>query len=1120
MLRRSFLLSLLLCAAITTGKAADLPYWRDMNVFSVNKQAPRTTFMTYDNRQDALKGEYDSSKYYMLLNGTWKFYYTPDQRDLPANITDPSQTGADWADIKVPTSWEMQGYGTAVYVNQPYDFSPRNPNPPHLPDKTAVGVYRREIEVPADWDGRDIYLHIAGAKSGMYVYINGKEVGYSEDAKDPAEFLINKYLQPGKNTLALKIYQWSTGSYLECQDFFRLSGIFRDVFLWSQPKVAVQDFRVVSTLDDNYKNGLFELEVDVKNTSGASEKVTVGYELLDASGKVVLSAKSQEAVAAGKVGAVSFTQKELANVATWTSEHPNLFKLLITIANAGGATLEVIPFNVGFRRIEIKESGIIVQGRNQTLFYVNGQPIKLKGVNMHETSQVGGHYVSPEELVKHMELMKLHNVNSIRLSHYPQDRRLYELADKYGFYIYDEANIESHGMGYNLNKGRSLGNNPAWLPAHMERWSNMFERNKNYPCVTIWSLGNEAGNGYNFYQGYLFVKEKDSKLMRRPVCYERAIWEWNTDMYVPQYPSSAWMNQVGYSGTDRPVVPSEYTHAMGNSNGDLAGIWDAIYKYPNLQGGYIWEWVDHTLLKKDKDGEWMRAYGGDFGVDMPSDGNFVADGVIASNFTPNPGMVEVKYSHQNVGFRAVDLAKGEVEVQNRFYFSDLSDYRVKYTIYKNAQQVQTAELNLNLKPQEVKVITLPLEKVKPEAGAEYFVNFEVFTRKALPLVPAGYEVAHEQFELPFAKEGNEYKAGKGPKLEIVRTRNTLAVSSSKVEFAVDMASGAAIAYKVDGREYFKDNFGLRPNFWRGPTDNDYGNGNPARVQIWKKSSREFFAEACDAEYDGDNVVIKVNYKLPAGNNYIVDYEVYPSGVVGVKAHFTALRGATVKDEQTLDGKMATASPKAAAEMKAKKNVLEVPRIGMRFRMPEQMDNVEYFGRGPAENYSDRHRGSMVGLYRAKAWDLYYPYTRPQENGHHMDTRWLALTDASGKGLLIKGGKPIGFNALRNSVEDFDAQESDAPYQWRNMSASEVANRDESTAVNKTRKQTHAKDIKPRDFVEVCLDMRQQGVAGYDSWGDRGVAESRIFSDEDYVWSFTMVPVSGAKDMAQKSKLNY
>ena len=651
-----------------------LPYWKDIQTVAVNKEYPRTAFMTYDNRDQALTGEYENSPYYKLLNGTWNFYYADTYKDLPANIEQPDANIA-WKEIKVPGNWEVQGYGVAIYTNHGYEFKPRNPQPPQLPEANPVGVYQRDIEIPADWDGRDIFLRLEGAKSGVYVYVNGQEVGYSEDSKNPAEFLINNYLKPGKNSLVIKIFRWSTGSYLECQDFWRMSGIERDVFLFSQPKTHIKDFNVMSTLDDTYKNGIFKLDVDVTNHTAGNKEVTVAYELLDAAKKVVAEGNTPCPVTADGQKSISF-EAALSNVKTWPSEPPTLYRLLISLKD-GEKTSEIIPYTVGFRRFEIKPTDQIAEnGKPYICLFINGQPIKLKGVNIHEHNPETGHYVPEELMRKDFTLMKQNNINSVRLCHYPQDRKFYELCDEYGIYVYDEANIESHGMYYNLSRGGTLGNHPEWLKPHMDRTINMYERNKNHPSVAIWSLGNEAGNGYNFYQTYLWLKEREVKGMNRPVNYERALWEGNTDMYVPQYPSAAWLEEIGKKGSDRPIAPSEYSHAMGNSNGNLAAQWRAIYKYPNLQGGYIWDWVDQGILEKDENGRTYWTYGGDYGTNAPSDGNFLCNGIVAPDRTPHPAMTEVKYAHQNVGFEAIDPAAGKFLVKNRFYFTNLKKYMI------------------------------------------------------------------------------------------------------------------------------------------------------------------------------------------------------------------------------------------------------------------------------------------------------------------------------------------------------------------------------------------------------------------------------------------------------------
>ena len=903
--------------------------------------------------------------------------------------------------------------------------------------------------------------------------------------------------------------------FLECQDFWRLSGIERDVYLWSQPKIAVNDYRIVSTLDDTYKNGIFSLAMDIKNHSDKVKNIDVTYELLDAKGNVAATAENKLWVSPNTIATTSF-EKTLNNVETWNAEHPNLYKLLMTIKEDGKVT-EVIPQNVGFRRIEIKEIDQIAgNGKPYTVLLFNGQPIKFKGVNIHEHNPLTGHYVTEELMRKDFEIMKKNNINSVRLCHYPQDRRFYELCDEYGLYVYDEANIESHGMYYNLRKGGTLGNNPEWLKPHMDRTVNMYERNKNHPSVTIWSLGNEAGNGYNFYQTYLYVKNKDKNLMNRPVNYERALWEWNSDMYVPQYPSAGWLEEIGAQGSDRPIAPSEYAHAMGNSTGNLWGQWQAIYKYPNLQGGWIWDWVDQGILTKDENGKEFYAYGGDFGKDMPSDGNFLCNGLVNPDRTPHPGMAEVKFTHQNVGFEAVDAANGVFKITNRFYFTNLKDYMFTYTIKANNKIIKSNKMSLDLAPQASQEITVPVAGLKPQAGVDYLVDFIVTTVKAEGLVPAGHDIALGQFRLPVEADKTAYKAG-GPKLTVSEEGDNVKVTSSKVNFVFDKKAGVVTSYKVGNTEYFNEGFGIQPNFWRAPNDNDYGSGDPQRLEIWEISSRNFNVTSTSAEIVDGNAIVKADYKLPAGNQFIITYKIYPDGTMNVATLFTPAHLDGKKIEISEATATATFSP--GRENMSERDKMVVPRIGVRFRLPATMNQLEYFGRGPLENYWDRKAGYMIGQYKSTAEEQYFPYVRPQENGHHCDTRWISL-GGKGKNLLIVADDEMEFNAMRNSVEDFDAgKATNRPYQWNNFTPEEIANRPEIGPYDKPR-QTHINDIAPRNFVEVCVDLKQQGLAGYDSWYSRPEPEYTLPADREYKWGFTLIPGANANSAQKKAGYSY
>ena len=1028
------------------------PYWQDIQVVAVNKEKPRSSFMSYADRETALTSRFEKSPYYSLLNGTWKFFFVDSYKDLPQNITDPSVNTSSWDDITVPGNWEVQGHGVAIYTNHGYEFKPRNPQPPLLPEANPVGVYRRDIEIPAGWDNRDIYLHIGGAKSGLYVYLNGKEVGYSEDSKNPAEFLINKYLQPGKNVLTLKIFRWSTGSYLECQDFWRMSGIERDVFLWSQPKASIQDFRVVSTLDDTYTNGIFKLAVDLKNHTQETKNLNVGYELLDAKGNLVTSEANDIWVSPASPQTASF-EYDLKNVAPWSAEHPNLYKLLMTIKEEG-KVIEVVPFNVGFRRFEMKQIDQVAEdGKPYTVLLFNGQPVKFKGVNIHEHNPETGHYVTEELMRKDFELMKQNNINAVRLCHYPQDRKFYELCDEYGLYVYDEANIESHGMYYSLKKGGTLGNNPEWLIPHMDRTMNMYERNKNYPSVTFWSLGNEAGNGYNFYQTYLYLKDKEINSMNRPVNYERALWEWNTDMYVPQYPSAEWLEEIGRKGSDRPVAPSEYSHAMGNSSGNLWDQWKAIYKYPNLQGGFIWDWVDQGILEKDKNGREYYTYGGDYGVNAPSDGNFLCNGIVNPDRTPHPAMAEVKYAHQNIGFEAIDLANGLFRVTNRFYFTNLKKYMVHYSVTANNKVVRSGKVSLDIEPQASKEFTVPVGNLKPQAGTEYFVNFNVTTVEKEPLIPIGHEIACDQFRLPIESPKKAFKTS-GPKLTVSTNGDNLSASSSKVNFVFNRKTGIVTSYKVDGTEYFSEGFGIQPNFWRAPIDNDCGSLMPMRYSQWKIAS------------------MYLSHKYPNGSHYpglyAPEIEVHEDCA---EVSYRYVMPTTPASECRLTYRVfGDGSIQTTLTYDPVKELGDMPEFGVMFKLDADYDHVTWYGMGPEETYVDRCAGAKLGVYKNKVEDNMAKYLVPQECGNKVGVRWATVTNRKGRGMMFSGDK-MEFSALPYT-----------PHELENA--------------------MHPYELPQVHYTVVRVAKQQMGVGGDDSWGAQTQPEYLISVDQKLEFTFT------------------
>lgn len=1018
-----FIIASLLCI----NAAAHIPYWNDLQTTGVGKEYPRTEFSVFSSREAALNGTYESSPYHLSLNGTWKFLYTDDYRDLPAGIEKPTFSTAEWSDIKVPGNWERQGFGIPIYVNHPYEFPYTRSVKPTLPEAIPAGVYQRTFTLPLEWKGKEIYLNLDGAKSGVYLYINGVEVGYSENSKDRAQWKITRFLKSGANHLVIKIMRWSTGTWLECQDFWRISGIERDVYLSAQEQTSLRDFTVTPILSESGE-GQLTLRMELFNPD--SRQVEAGFELLDRNGVTVASGSS-----ATNDLSVSFNAK-IENVKPWSAEHPNLYNLIMRVEN------EYIPFKVGFRRFEIKDG----------LFFVNGQPIKFKGVNIHEHDQNTGHYISRELLLNDLELMRQHNINAIRTAHYPQPRLFYELCDELGFYVYHEANIESHGMGYNLREGGTLGNNRDFYALHRDRIINMYERCKNYACVTILSLGNEAGNGYNMYKAYEWIEEREKRNpgMNRPIVYERALLEWNTDMYVPQYPSADWFAKMGEEGCDRPVIPSEYSHAMGNSNGGLSAQWRQIRLYPQLQGAFIWDWVDQGFLEKDEKGSEYWAYGGDYGVDMPSDGNFCCNGIIAPDRTPHPSMAEVRHAYGNILFEADDPASGKgFTITNLHYFTSLEGYDIYWFIEGDGKIFRKGKLHFSTAPQCVESFDISYKRLKFKEDVDYYIRFSAVTKEAERLIPAGHEVASAQFPISLRENVTLPRMKKGDALVIDENEELISIGNKRVQMVYDKSLCTITSLKVDGRERFAEGWGIRPNFWRAPTDNDHGNGMNRKNAIWKEASSNFNASA-GVSTDGEDAILKLIYSLPAGNNFEMEYRVSRNGVIHVSTRFNAVE--TEAGEQT--------SP------------LFVPRIGVRFRLAASNDSFSYFGRGPAENYVDRKEGSLIGVYKSSAMDEYVKYVRPQECGHHCDVRRIDFAD-----MIILADDYMEFNTLRNSVEDFDLG-----------------------------KQSHVNDITSniRNYVEVCLDWRQMGVGGYDSWGSLPDDYAMIPAGENYEWGFRLI----------------
>ena len=1037
---------LLALALPLAASAQSLPYWQDVTVTSVNAETQRTEAIWFADRADALKKGFRESENYVDLNGVWDFKYFDDYHEMERFFRS-AKNDSDWNKIVVPGNWEIQGYGVPIYTNIPYDFAPVDPQPPTLPEVFPAGVYHRTFTVPKGWAGRTVYLNLAAIKSGTYVYVNGQEIGYSEDSKSLARYDITKALKEGDNDLILRVYRYSTASWLECQDFWRISGIERDVYLSSEKTSTQFDFSVVSSLDPTLTKGVFRLDLH------SQAPAEVFYELIDKDGETVADAIFEFK---GELTTVTDT---IPDVRKWSAETPELYTLLLRVNG------EYTRFHVGFRRIEI---ATVKDGdRDVKALLVNGQPVKFKGVNMHEHNPYTGHYQTKENILQDLQLMKMANINAIRTCHYPQPREFYELCDSLGFYVYDEANIESHGMGYKLD--RTLGNNAAWQNKHIDRILNMYRRTANYPCVTILSLGNEAGNGVNFYEAYRVLKELEKDGQNRPVCYERAEREWNTDMLVPQYPTAEWFARMGEKENGRPVVPSEYAHAMGNSTGSIDLQWEQIYAHTHLQGGFIWDWVDQGLY--DEARGWT--YGGDYGVDAPSDANFLCNGLVNPDRDPHPGYYEVKHVYQDIAITGVAPEEGRFAIQNRFYFRDLNDYVVHWRLERDGVMVKKGKLSFSTPAQGSEEFTIKIPKRKLRPHGEYRIFFETQTARALALLPKGTIVAVDEV---FIKDSGEKKSFKSRPAEVTETDTEIRLENGKGALVFDKTQGIVTSYTYRGTNLVDPEFGLRPNFWRGPIDNDYGNGQQIRAHAWKEASQAF--QATVSVKDG---AIHAVYALPTGCSMEVDYALLSNGLLKVSAAFKGVGSKPV----------------------------DVPRIGFRFRVKE--NDFQYFGRGPVENYIDRNSGSFKSVFTTKASDEFYPYVRPQETGHHTEMEWLST-----KMLSVIGDGLFEFNALRHSVEDLDSEESDQPFQWNNFDNPPIHD-EEAALKNHMRRQTHICDVPDRDYTEICIDGAASGVGGYDSWGARPEPARTVWSTDNREFGFTLIP---ARAIKLKKAINY
>jgi len=1037
--------------------------WENPEVFNINREAPHASLISFADEQSALEAIKTNSPNYLSLDGTWKFNWvkSPDQR--PYWFFKDDYDTRDWKDIDVPSNWQMKGYDVPIYVNITYPYKKDPPKIPH--DFNPVGSYKRSFKISSEWKDKEVFLHFGAVSSAFYVWVNEQLVGYSQDSKVPAEFNITKYLKPGNNSLSVEVYRWCDGSYLEDQDFWRLSGIQRTVFLHARPKTFISDFFAVGDLENNYADGLLKLDVSLKSLAGSGNDFVVSASVLE--GTQTLFTESKDVKLSDNKAVVNFTKK-FPGIKKWSAEQPNLYSVLISLKDKNGKIYESVSSRIGFRKVEILNS----------LLLVNGVAIRIKGTNMHEHNDITGHVIDEETVMKDIRMMKSNNINAVRTSHYPQQEYWYEMCDKYGLYLIDEADIESHGIGY--NKDVTLADKPEWAAAHLDRMQRMVERDKNHPSVIIWSMGNEAGDGNNFLNGYKWIKGRD---ITRPVQYERAekstnTTERHTDIWCPMYPKIEYIESYAKDPlNDRPLIMCEYAHAMGNSTGNFQDYWNVIEKYPKLQGGFIWDWVDQGLLKTNENGEKYWTYGGDYGEEgIPSDGNFCLNGLVWPDRTGHPGLTEVKKVYQNIEFTPVDLNTGMIKVKNKYDFTSLAEFNFEWEIVSDGIVIQSGKVPTpDLKPKGEMAVLLPFKKIDPAPGAEYFLNIRVSRSDEWNYIPEDHVYATAQFKLPVAVAP---VLSKRDNLSILQTNTVgkkLEVSGVDMKIVFDLSRGSMESFNFKGKELIKK--GTEPDFWRPPTDNDYGYNMDKLLGVWKKAGeRTVVTKANISQPEPDKVVVSFNYDIPDTasqkiGGFATIFTIYGSSDVIVKNMFS----------------------------KISDKIPEIPRMGMQMQLPAELTNLKWLGRGPHENYTDRKTSADIGLYESTVADQYTPYIRPQENGYKTDTRWLTLTDDNGTGILVSGNPLFCFSALNNIHDDFESPGKLSQYR-----------KDAKTA------NTHTIDVKPRDLVNLNIDLGQMGVGGDNSWGALIHPEYRLL-DKKYEYSFRIRPVVKDDDILKLAK---
>ncbi|MDE6139647.1 MAG: DUF4981 domain-containing protein [Alistipes sp.] len=1022
---------LLLCALlICTSATAQTERWLDPNIFEVGRLPMRSSFIVYPTVDEVQYiSDFRSSPQYRSIGGVWQFHWADTPAEQPEMFYRPGFDTSSWGTMPVPGMWEMNGYGDPVYTNIPYPWHKFfADNPPYVPvEQNHVGSYLREIEVPAEWKGRDIFVHIGSATSNLTLWVNGREVGYSEDSKLEAEFDITRYVKCGeKNLFAMRIMRWCDGSYLEDQDFWHMTGIGRDCYIYSRDKRRMTDIKLTPDLVNGCTDGL--LDIEIGTTRGIR---SVALRLVDSEGNTICERNCP--VDGGSVK----TRFEVAAPRKWSAEEPNLYRLSVA-ASDGKQIVEATGFNVGFRKVEIAGGQLLV----------NGRPIYIKGVNRHEMNPNTGYYLTREDMVNDIETIKRLNFNAVRTCHYPNAPLWYDLCDIYGIYLVDEADIESHGMGY---AERTLAAREDYLAAHLARNQRMVMRDYNHPSIIIWSMGNEAGNGHNFYKCYEWIKSYDKS---RPVQYERAETDFDTDIYCPMYAGYDYCRQYASGNPSRPLIQCEYAHAMGNSLGGFKEYWDLVRKYPAYQGGFIWDFADQALAYRDPaTGILTYRYGGDYNEYDASDGTFNCNGVVAPNRDWHPGAYEVKYQQRNILTRDHDVRNGRVEIFNENFFIDLSKYRLHWQLLVDGAAAMSGTVeHLDVAPQQTAVVSLgyTAADIDALAGDEILLDLSYTLKRRDALLQAGYEVAYDQIEVKSCDMAAHFGATAAEAGALRLDSHTVTGDRFRVEFGSD---GFIAGYRYDGIEMLCS--ALRPSFYRAPVDNDDGarHNTSHNWFAWRNVEPQLQSFAIDRE--GSDIVATAAYIIvETGAALEMTYRICPGGEVIATESMTADKSRT--------------------------DIKKLMRFGMTMAMPSMFDTVEFYGAGPFENYCDRLSGARIGHYVQSVDEQFYPlYVRPQESGTHCALRWWQIRDSAGRGLEIRSDKHFSASAIPYSPESIDIMSP--------VSAK------------------HFPELEKDGCTYVNFDLKQQGVGCVNSWNALPREEHTLPYD-DYRFTFMLRPL--------------